>query len=483
MPEARGGQRRQPPGLDRLQQHLVSGLTAAQAGGGTAAVITPRGGHVIVHGNAGPGEAVTSATVAHVCSCSKTFTAAVLSLLVQEGTAGWDVRAADVVPEFRTACEAVNRQMTLRDLASMRIGLSRAGIAEWGMRQDVPKRERLARARHMELSAGFRDRFSYSNLCYVALSLAAERLSGRAYPELVRTLAVPLGMQATVSAGFGVEAPTGAVPHLPLDGRPTPVRELTGPNSEGSARIYLNGDDALRWISFLLDGLAGSDAGPLRAAALAEMAAPAAAVPGPDRRLAPEGGDCSYGMGFYTSAFLDQRLLRHAGGGRGWRHAMTLLPDAGTGVFLMASAESPRIEGLALELLEIANGRAPRDWQQEFERAATVAAQAEQQAADALVPRHSAEPPVRIASGVYAHPVTGRVQVAARGGEVRIAFDDAPDFDAVLEPCGGAGYRFRMHEPALREQPLDPPFRLRVEGKGSEQVLRTTWFGDLRRVG
>ena len=125
-----------------------------------------------MHGQARPGEPVTRTTVAHVCSCSKTFTAAVLSLLVQEGTAGWDVRAGDVVPEFRTPCEAVNRQMTLRDLASMRIGLSRGGIAEWGMRQDVPKRERLARARHMELSAGFRDRFSYSNLCYIALALA-----------------------------------------------------------------------------------------------------------------------------------------------------------------------------------------------------------------------------------------------------------------------------------------------------------------------
>lgn len=481
MPEGRGG--RQSPGLERLRQHLVAGLSTAQAGGGAAAVITPHGGQVVVHGSAAPGEAITPATAFHVCSCSKTFTAAVLSLLVQDGAAGWDLRVADVVPEFRTADEAVNRQMTLRDLASMRIGLSRAGIAEWGMRQDAAKSDRLARARHMELSARFRDRFSYSNLCYVALSLAAERLSGQSFPELVGELTAPLGMQATVSAGFGVEPPAGASPHLPLDGRPMPVRELTGPNSEGSARIHLDGNDALRWLRFLVDGLAGSDAGPLRAAALAKMAAPAAAVAEPDRRLAPEGGACTYGMGFYAAAFLGRRLLRHGGGGRGWRHAMALLPDAGTGVFLMASAESPRIEGLALELLEIANGREPRDWQGEFERAAKDTARGGQEAADALVPRDRRTPPVAVASGVYEHPVTGRAHVRAGDGEAGIAFDDAPDFNAILEPWGGAGYRFRFAEPALREQPLDPPFRLRVEGSGRAQVLRTTWFGDLRRTG
>lgn len=483
MPEPRAGRASpRPPDLDRLQQHFVSGLAAAMAGGGAAAVVSPRGEHLIVHGHATTAEPVTPATLFHVCSCSKTFTAAVMSLLVQEGTADWETRVADLVPEFRTRDEAVNRGMTLRDLAAMRIGLSRAGIAEWGMRQDLPKASRLARARHMALAAGFRERFSYSNLCYIALALAAERVSGRPFPQLLRELTAPLGMHETVSAGFGVEPRASAAPHLPVDGRPSAVRDLTGPNSEGSARIHLSGGDALRWLRFLLAGLAGSDAGPLRSARLAEMAEPAASIPEPEGRLAPEGGRCAYGMGFYLATFLGQRLLRHGGGGRGWRHAMALLPDSGTGVFLMASAESPRVEGLALELLEIAHGRSPRDWQGKSADEAAAAARREQEAIDTRFPLHGPETPLAITAGVYAHPVTGRVHVEAGKDTARIVFEDAPDFDAVLEPCGGAVYRFRFAEPALAEQPLDPPFRLRVEGTGREQVLRTTWFDDLERA-
>src|SRR5690606_22414879 len=189
------------------------------------------------HGSALARNPLTPATPFHVCSCSKTFTAAVFSRLVYDGVAAWDARVGDVVPEFELADPRANRECSFRDLATLRVGIARDGIAEWGMRQDLPKPARLARARHMPMAAPFRTRFSYSNLCYIALSLAAERLAGKPYPALVRdTLCAPLGMQDSYSAGFDV-APgaDAALPHMPSAGTPVAVRDLTGPNSEGSA--------------------------------------------------------------------------------------------------------------------------------------------------------------------------------------------------------------------------------------------------------
>src|SRR3546814_5851012 len=79
----------------------------------------------------------------------------------------------------------------------MRVGLGRAGIAEWGIRQDIPREARLRHGCELEPVAAFRDRFSYSNLCYIALCLAAERLTGKTYATLVRDLVcAPLGMRS-----------------------------------------------------------------------------------------------------------------------------------------------------------------------------------------------------------------------------------------------------------------------------------------------
>src|SRR3546814_5014468 len=109
----------------------------------------------------------------------------------------------------------------------MRVGLGRAGIAEWGIRQDIPREARLRHGCELEPVAAFRDRFSYSNLCYIALCLAAERLTGKTYATLVRDLVcAPLGMTQTVSIGDGVPS-SAAMPQLPVAGRMTPVRDLT----------------------------------------------------------------------------------------------------------------------------------------------------------------------------------------------------------------------------------------------------------------
>src|SRR3546814_13671855 len=93
----------------------------------------------------------------------------------------------------------------------MRVGLGRAGIAEWGIRQDIPREARLRHGCELEPVAAFRDRFSYSNLCYIALCLAAERLTGKTYATLVRDLVcAPLGMTQTVSIGDGVPSSRSA---------------------------------------------------------------------------------------------------------------------------------------------------------------------------------------------------------------------------------------------------------------------------------
>jgi CubicO group peptidase (beta-lactamase class C family) len=471
------------PGPARIQDVVDRGFASIGAVGATVALVRGDRSWVFTRGEGRAGQRVTAATPFHVCSCSKTFTAAVFSRLVAEGAATWDAPIRDVLPELRFSDAAADNGCTFRDLATMRVGLARDGIAEWGIRQQLPREERLARARHMDFVAPFRSRFSYSNLCYIALSLAAERLAGQPYAQLVQDLiCAPLGLSDTSSAGFGTLPPaSAAIPHLPVAGATRGVRDLTGPNSEGSARIHLSGRDAIRWMRFLLDALGGSDAGPLSAAAVTAMATPFAPVTDPDVRMAPQdGAGCAYGMGLFVTMLHGRRLLRHGGGGRGWRHAMALAPEARAGVMVKESAESPAVEAWAMRQLHFIAGDAPSHWECAFARAATQAAHADRQRIESLFPADSAVPPLPLPAGCYADPVTGEVQLRVDASGAHLLPTDAPDFAAVLKPLGGAVYGLDFDEPALSPQPLDPPFRLRLAGTAAAPVLETSHFGRLR---
>src|SRR3546814_12600439 len=97
--------------------------------------------------------------------------AAAFSRLVEEGVARWDEPAMRVIPEFRLSDESLTKKVTFRDLAGMRVGLTREGVAAWGFRQGVPKEARLERARHLRLSGRFRAAFNYTHICYIAIGL------------------------------------------------------------------------------------------------------------------------------------------------------------------------------------------------------------------------------------------------------------------------------------------------------------------------
>src|SRR5690606_14303343 len=210
------------PDLARLGGDIERGLAAAGAAAGAAAVVLGDRPRALMHGDAVPGEPVVPWTLFHICSCSKTSTAAVFARLVRDGSAAWDERACSVVPEFEFSDPRATAECTFRDLASMRVGLGREGIAEGGIDQLLPREERLARARHMPFVAPFRERFRYSNLCYIALALAAERLGGRPYQDLVRDLVcTPLGLGDSSSAGFGTGVDAlAALPSLEVGGKP-----------------------------------------------------------------------------------------------------------------------------------------------------------------------------------------------------------------------------------------------------------------------
>lgn len=160
-----------------------------------------------------------------VGSITKSMTATLAALLVQESRIGWDSRLIDVLPELADAARADYALVTLRDLLSHRGGV--VALAEAAQLAQVPPLAGSAREQRVQFLAwalgrvpAVRPRLQseYSNGGYIAAAAMLERVADRDYESLIQAkLFGPLGIAATFGApGAGGGEAWG---HTTTDGR------------------------------------------------------------------------------------------------------------------------------------------------------------------------------------------------------------------------------------------------------------------------
>ena len=135
----------------------------------------------------GSPEKVDPDTIFALASVTKTFTAAMLGTLVDEGTLGWD-RPLHLVLQDGYAGDHV----TLRDLLSHRAGFP-------AFQGDIfdklgYSREEVVRRMQFQPMEGFRDQARYSNLGYFLAGMAA---GGRWEDQVTTRILQPLGLTRT----------------------------------------------------------------------------------------------------------------------------------------------------------------------------------------------------------------------------------------------------------------------------------------------
>ena len=157
---------------------------------------------------------VTINDIWHLGSCTKSMTASVAAMLVEEGKLAWDTTMSDVLSEIDMK-EAWCR-VTLEDLLVHRGGAPHEPPRHlWKQaceQNGTPTEQRLAFIRGIlaeepEKPPG--TKWIYSDSGYAIAGAMMERVTGQAWEDLMRErLFLPLGM---MSAGFGAPATPGKV--------------------------------------------------------------------------------------------------------------------------------------------------------------------------------------------------------------------------------------------------------------------------------
>jgi CubicO group peptidase (beta-lactamase class C family) len=305
------------------------------------------------------GPAPDAGTVFRIASMTKSFTAATVLGLRDEGALRLDDLAEDYVAELRDLRRPStdSPRPAIRHLLTMTAGFPTDDA--WGDRQQGLDPAEFAALLRGGVRLGWAPgtRFEYSNLGYALLGKVIETVTGAPYAEAVRSrILVPLGLTqtgfeagefepATLARGYQ-RGPAGWA-ELPFDGYGA-FAPMGG--------IFSTVADLARWTAGFADAFPardGTDGGhPLSRAARREMQLPQLAIVGWPTGSYPDASTLSYGFGlFVEEGPVSGTVVQHSGGYPGFGSQMRWHPSTGTGAIVLGNGTYANAGQLATAIL------------------------------------------------------------------------------------------------------------------------------------
>lgn len=355
---------------------------------------------------------VTPDTQFLLCSLTKSFTAAALGLLADEGGLDWNRPVRDYLPEFRLHSTIASDRVTVRDLLCHHTGLPRH---DWiHSPGDLGIAEILGALRHLRPNRDLRQAFEYQNLGYLVAGHIVERIGGSDWPRFVtERLLAPLGFR---DFGFTIDAlvasPDHAHPHI-RRGAEVERAGLAPIHAIPAGGLNASVTDLAKWLRMWMDG--GRPL--LSAEAVAQITTPHVYVGRvPNEHI----GHVHYGFGMQVGHYRGARMLWHTGSWVGWSTIMAMLPEHRIGIAVLTNrAPGGVTELLVYSALDRLCGFEPVDWLGRFVegRRKALALERNDLARQAEARTEVEGPARRLESyhGEYDHPAYGRIAIAGDG--------------------------------------------------------------------
>ena len=306
---------------------------------------------------------VDAHTVFRLASLSKPFAGTVTGLLVNDGVLRWDSHLTEYVPSFQLSQPGAAQSITVADILSHRIGLTRNAF-DRDIEANADYHSLTRRMANAPMTCAPGDCYAYQNVGFSLIGDIVFATTGQFFSETVaRRIFKPLGMNDASYGLEGIEASARwARPHVrgkggwvPLTPKPTYYR--VAPAAGVNASI----SDMAQWLL----AQTGHRPDVLPAPLLATLHAPLVSTPTEIRgtswrrtRLNAAG----YGLGWRVYNYSGHDVVFHGGAVQGYRGAMALMPDKDFGVVILWNSESGLPGGLLPTILDNVAGLTDGDW-------------------------------------------------------------------------------------------------------------------------
>jgi len=395
-----------------------------------------------------------------IASNSKSFTAASLALLVDEGKVAWDDPVTKYIPEFKMHDPRVTELMTVRDLLVHNSGLALgAGDLMQFPATERPPSDALKALPFLAAERGFRTGYAYDNILYVVAGILIERISGKPWASFVsERLLTPLGMTDAFPALRFVKTANVAGRHARLG---PPVRGMgpmeviapdEGPMVDAAGGIHASVTDIVKWLEAQLAGGKLPDGkqlwSPKQAAELWKPQTIVSSSNGPSDTSPARGVTQTYALGWFVQDYRGERLVHHSGGLSGQVTQTAMLPGRKAAVAVFSNSEDGVSGGIRNAILDLIVGAPAFDWvgsMQARVKAGQEATLKELGGGLDKAPEGAPSLALDAYAGRYRDPWYGDVVVSKRGKGLYIDFEPTKVFKSVLEPWGPDA--FRTHFP------------------------------------
>lgn len=373
---------------------------------------------------------VTDETLFAIGSCSKAFTSSLLGILVNEGKLDLDKPVTQYLTALRFYNDALNNQVTTRDMMSHRTGLPRHDMAWYG--SSVSRDSLIHRIRYFQPSASLREKWQYNNFMFLAQGYLAEQLTGLSWEKLLQQkIFTPLGMGqsspsitalvngANSSLGYKVENDSliKKVDYMNID----PM----GP----AGSINSNAKDMANWVQTWIYGGKYKGAEILPASYVTQAMSSQMVISGalPTKEIS-DVYFSNYGMGWVLASYRGHYRVEHGGNIDGFSASTSFFPTDSIGIVVLVNQNGSSLPGIIRNMIaDRMLGLGYRDWSgiQMANAKKAKAAEKEKQKADSSAKKMGTKPSHSLTdyAGTYSHPGYGSIIITMAGDSLKGSYN------------------------------------------------------------
>ncbi|KAK6000235.1 hypothetical protein QM012_003867 [Aureobasidium pullulans] len=366
----------------------------------------------------------TPHTLYQVASTTKSFTASLAALLVQNqdefSHVEWGTPLHSLVGnDFVLKDDYLTTHVSLLDALSHRTGVPRHDFVWYDQGLDVKTQTYLMR--YLETSASFRTVFQYCNLFFTAVSHVIESVTGKPQADLLREwIFEPLGMNESyysredaakcqASNSRCVMADSYAWDKESSSYRRWALNQSNPANGAGG--VISNVVDYSKWVHALM-----YEAGPVSKEGHAKLKYPSS-MQSVDK--APYSGPFWYGLGLDAGVYRNERVFGHTGGISGYASSFKFLPDSKFGFVMIQNSMSTAFEAMGWRLIDEFLG-GPENEFYDMNKTQTELTKKREEELKALpsklypnVPSEPVQPqlPLQNYTGIYTNPAYGNFSI------------------------------------------------------------------------
>ncbi len=374
-------------------------------------------------------------TLFQIGSVSKSFTAAVMASLVDEGKVKWDDTVKKILPDFKMYDKWVESNLQVKDIMTHHTGLQgQLGtyIANMGYgREDIWNMLPLLKPKY-----SFRGAYEYNNITFIIASRIIEKLTGKSWEDNVRErIFTPLGMTSSRVTGDEFRAALNvATPHEFTYKKGRMVNDTTWMDSVAVNPLY-GSEQALHWLTVI--GPAGSLSSTVNDMAkyllfhLNKGMAGGKQVISRDQALYLRKGhtitsqDSSrvtlYGHCWFVEQNSRYRVIFHTGTTWGFTALCAFVPEMDLGIVILVNSEAPAYPRYAImrRMIDLYKGYPDKDYNKIFYEEWLSSARKGMKEADKKLADEvkAAAPDFKLLTGTYDKgPLFGKAVVTLEAG-------------------------------------------------------------------